>query len=312
MDRLTSMRVFTSVVENSGFSAASEKLGLSRAAVSKHIAQLEMHLGGRLLNRTTRRMSLTGVGRVYYTSCKQILEDIDAAECVVSGLSNAPRGVLRINAPMSFGSRRIAPLLARFNTLYPAVEVDLSLNDRLVDVVEEGYDLVIRIAELADSNLIARRLAPSHQLLCASPGYLQAHGIPQHPQDLARHACLRYSYSRHTDEWLLQGPAGEQRVRISGPLRSNNGDALCCAAEQGQGIALLPTFIAGDAIRAGRLQCVLPEYRPPVTGIHAIYPSSRHLSAKVRAFIDFLAGEIEDPPCWDSDIIPGPGGKSGT
>jgi len=302
MDRLTSMRIFTSVVESSGFSAASEQLGLSRAAVSKHIARLESHLGGRLLNRTTRQISLTEVGRVYYASCKQILEDIDAAECVVSGLSNEPRGVLRVNAPMSFGSRRIAPLLASFNTRHAAVEVELSLNDRLVDVVEEGYDLVIRIADLADSNLIARRLAPSRLVLCASPAYLLARGIPQHPQDLARHACLRYSYARHAAEWHLQGHGNEHRVRVSGPLLSNNGDALCNAAEQGLGIALLPTFIAGDAIRAGRLQCVLPGYRPPGTGIHAIYPSSRHLSAKVRAFIDFLADEITDPPRWDRDI----------
>jgi len=266
MDRLISMRIFTSVVENSGFSAASEKLGLSRAAVSKHIAQLETHLGGRLLNRTTRQISLTGVGRVYYASCKQILEDIDVAECVVSGLSNEPRGALRINAPMSFGSHRIAPLLARFNTLHPAVEIDLSLNDRLVDVVEEGYDLVIRIADLADSNLIARRLAPSHQVLCASPVYLQTHGIPQHPQDLGRHACLRYSYSRHADEWRLQGPAGELRVRINGPLLSNNGEALCNAAENGLGIALLPTFLAGDAIRAGRPRSAsMPFTRPAAT-----------------------------------------------
>ena len=307
MDLLTGMRIFTHVVEANSFSAASDRLGLSRAAVSKHIARLEAHLGGRLLNRTTRRISLTEAGQAYLERCKQILEDVADAECVVSGLSTEPRGSLRLNVPMSFGITQVAPLLPRFSARYPRVDIELSLNDRLIDVVDEGYDLVIRIAELQDSNLIARRLATSRHVICASPGYLDRHGRPATPADLATHACLRYSYMQHSREWLFIGTDGEQRVRISGPLLTNNGGAICTAAENGLGIALLPTFIAGHALREGKLERVLAAYDCPQLGIYAVYPSNRHLSAKVRAFIDFLENEFSDPPGWDRAVFSGTG-----
>jgi DNA-binding transcriptional LysR family regulator len=297
------MHIFTHVAEASGFTAASARLGLSRAAVSKHIAQLEAHLGGQLLQRTTRRVSLTEIGQAYYQRCKQILEDIDDAECLVTGLNSEPRGTLRLNVPMTFGIKQIAPLMNRLITQFPRLSIDLSLNDRLVDVVDEGYDLVIRIAALKESNLIARRLAPSRHILCAAPGYLDQHGRPENADDLTRHPCLRYTYTSNSSEWRLLKDRVEHRVRIKGPLLVNNGDALCTAAEHGAGITLLPTFIAGDSIRNGKLEVVLPDYDCPELGIFAVYSSRRHQSAKVRALIDFLASEISDPPGWDEGIF---------
>jgi DNA-binding transcriptional LysR family regulator len=303
MDLFTSMNIFTHVVEANGFTAASARLGLSRAAVSKHIAQLEAHLGGQLLQRTTRRISLTEIGQAYYTRCKAILEEVTDAECLVSGLTSEPRGTLRLNVPMTFGLRQIAPLLGRFTALYPQLQIDLSFNDRLVDVVEEGYDLVIRIAELKDSNLVARRLAPSHLVICAAPDYLDRHGRPKTAEELSGHRCLRYSYASNSHEWRISKAGKEQRVRIKGPLLLNNGDALCAAAVHGAGITMLPTFIVGDAIRAGELEPVLTDYQCPSPGIHAVYSSSRNLTTKVRTLIDFLAAEIHDPPAWDADIF---------
>jgi DNA-binding transcriptional LysR family regulator len=303
VDLLASMHIFTHVAEASGFTAASARLGLSRAAVSKHIAQLEAHLGGQLLQRTTRRVSLTEIGQAYYQRCKQILEDIDDAECLVTGLNSEPRGTLRLNVPMTFGIKQIAPLMNRLITQFPQLSIDLSLNDRLVDVVDEGYDLVIRIAALKESNLIARRLAPSRHILCAAPGYLDQHGRPENADDLTRHPCLRYTYTSNSNEWRLLKDRVEHRVRIKGPLLVNNGDALCTAAEHGAGITLLPTFIAGDSIRNGKLEVVLPDYDCPELGIFAVYSSRRHQSAKVRALIDFLASEISDPPGWDEGIF---------
>ena len=303
MNLLTSMNVFTHVVEAHGFTAASARLGLSRASVSKHIAQLEAHLGGQLLQRTTRRVSLTEIGKAYYARCKAILEDVTEAESLVSGLSSEPRGTLRLNVPMTFGLRQIAPLLGRFTALYPNLHIDLSFSDRLVDVVEEGYDLVIRIAKLKDSNLIARRLAPARLVICASPDYLEQHGRPQTAEELSRHRCLRYSYASNSNEWRISKKGREQRIRVSGPLLLNNGDAICTAAEHGAGIAMLPTFIVGDSIRTGRLDRILEDYECPSVGIHAVYSSSRHLTAKVRTVIDFLDAEISDPPVWDAGIF---------
>jgi DNA-binding transcriptional LysR family regulator len=303
VDLLTSMHIFTHVVEANGFTAASTRLGLSRAAVSKHIAQLETHLGGQLLQRTTRRVSLTDVGQSYYERCKQILEDVADAECLVTGLNTEPRGSLRLNVPMSFGIKQIAPLLNRITTHYPQLSIDLSLSDRLVDVVEEGYDLVIRIATLKESNLIARRLALCRHIICAAPGYLDQHGRPVTAEDLAHHSCLRYAYTKNSNEWRVFKNRVEHRVRIKGPLLVNNGEALCVAAEHGAGITLLPTFIAGESIRKGKLEVVLPDYDCQQLGIYAVYSSRRHQSAKVRALIDFLASEISDPPCWDEGLF---------
>ncbi len=302
MDRLTSMSVFLTVVDQGNFSAAADHLQLSRATTSKHIAALENYLGGRLLNRTTRRISLTEAGRAYYERCKQILDDVAEAECVVTGFSSEPRGLLRINAPMSFGTKQFADIVTTFCQTYPAIDVELSLNDRFVDVVEEGYDLVFRISQLKESSLIARKLAPCRVVLCASPDYLKTHGRPVSPDDLKRHVCLHYAYVEGGKNWILNGPDGEHRIGIHSQLTVNNGDVLCAAARQGLGIASLPTFIVGDAIRAGDLDIILPDYQPPEINIYAVYASRKHLSAKVRAFIDFVVEQIGKQPVWDLDI----------
>ena len=305
MDRLTSMSVFVAVVDQGHFTTAAEQLQISRASASKHITALENCLGGRLLNRTTRRISLTEAGQAYFERCKQILEDVAEAECVVTGFSSEPRGLLRINAPMSFGTRQFAEIVARFCKAHPAIDVQMSLNDRAVDVVEEGYDLVIRISQLKESSLIARKLAPCNLVLCASPDYLQAHGRPAQPDDLNRHSCLHYAYSEGGKTWVLNGPDGDHRIRIRPQLTVNNGEALCTAARQGLGIALLPTFIVGDAIRGGDLDILMPTYQPAEINIYAVYASRKHLSAKVRAFIDFATEQIGKHPAWDAGIQTG-------
>ncbi len=303
MDRLTSMSIFVAVVEQGNFATAAEQLRVSRASASKHITALENCLGGRLLNRTTRRVSLTEAGTAYYERCKQILEDVQEAECVVTGFTSEPRGLLRINAPMSFGTKQLAGIVTGFCQTHPAVDVELTLNDRLVDVVEEGYDLAIRIAQLKESSLIARKLAPCRRVLCASPEYLDAHGRPQEPNQLNEHTCLHYSYFEGGSYWTLKGTDDEHRIRIHSKLTANNGDVLYAAAREGLGITLAPTFIVGDAIRTGELDIVLPDYRPTDLGIYAVYASKRHLSAKVRAFIDFAAEQIGERPAWDREIL---------
>lgn len=302
MDLFTSMTVFVTVVDQGNFTAAAEQLEISRASTSKHIASLEDGVGGRLLNRTTRRISLTEAGKAYYERCKQILEDVAEAECVVTGFSTDPRGLLRINAPMSFGTRHFADIIAQFCRVHSAIDVQLSLSDRIVDVVDEGYDLVIRITQLKESSLIARKLAPCRRILCASTAYLTEHGVPSHPDELGEHNCLHYAYLESGTSWILNGPDGEHRVKIRSRLTANNGDALCKAAIQGLGIALLPTFIVGDAIRNGELEVILPAYQPVATSIYAVYASRQHLSAKVRTFIDFVVEQIGDQPAWDLGV----------
>jgi len=296
------MAVFVTVVDQANFTTAAEQLQLSRSSVSKHVTALENCLGGRLLNRTTRRISLTEAGQAYYERCKQILEDVAEAECVVTGFSSEPRGLLRINAPMSFGTKQLASIVAHFCQAHPAIDVELSLNDRIVDVIEEGYDLSIRISQLKGSSLIARKLAPCRLVLCASPGYLKTHERPMEPDDLNQHACLHYAYSESGKNWILNGPKGEHRIRIRPQLTANNGEALYEAAREGLGIAMLPTFIVGDAIRVSNLEVILPAYPPTGINIYVVYASRHHLSAKVRAFIDFAVEQIGKQPVWDAGI----------
>jgi len=305
--QLDSMALFARVVEAGGFSAAARELGLSKASVSKRIARLEDRLGVRLLNRTTRRLSLSEAGEAFYAGCRRMVSEAEAAEQTVTHLAAAPRGTLRVNAPMSFGQLHLAPALATFLERYPELAVDLVLDDREVNLVQDGFDVGVRIKPLRDSSLIARRLAPSHALLCAAPAYLRAHGAPARPEDLTRHACLLYSYQSEPGVWLLTGPDGERRVRVSGRLRANNGEALLEAAVAGFGLALLPSFIVGEAVRTGRLHPVLNGWRAgdPVS-IHAIYPAGRNLSPKVRVFVDFLAERFGPEPYWDRELGLGP------
>jgi DNA-binding transcriptional LysR family regulator len=294
------MTIFAEVVKNEGFTAAAEKLGLSRAQISKSVMQLEEHLGTRLLNRTTRSVSLTETGRVYFERCEVILRDIDDLECITSEQSSStPHGTLRISAPTSFGILHLNEVLPQYLKKYPEVEVSLNLADRFIDVVAEGFDVVIRIAELDDSSLVARRIAPCRRVFCASPDYLQQRGVPGIPQDLALHDCLIYANETRPDTWVMQGLDGIATIKVNGPIRADNGDILKTAAVSGLGITLLPTFIAGPDLRAGRLQQVLTAYRPPEISIYVVFPSRRYLSTRVRTFVDFLSNSFGDTPSWD-------------
>lgn len=300
MDRLTALEVFVKVVESQSFAAAARELGLSPAMASKHIQALEERLGARLLNRTTRRLSLTEVGRGYYERSRQVLADLEDADRAASDLHRAPRGRLKVNAPFSFGIRQVGPAVAAYLATYPEVTIDLDLNDRYIDLLAEGVDLALRVGRLTDSSLIARRLAPIRLVAVAAPAYLERHGAPRTPQDLAAHNCLLYTYAATADEWRFVGPGGSDTVvRISGRLLANNGDVLLAAAVAGLGVALAPTFIAGEHVQAGRLATLLPGYATPEVALYAVYPPGRHLSAKLRSFVDFLAARFGDEPEWD-------------
>jgi len=288
MDRLSSMKLYCHIVEVGQLSIAADQLNLSKGTVSKQLAKLEAHLGGRLLNRTTRRLTLTEAGSAFYERAKQILESVEEAECVVSGFTAEPRGTLKINAPMSFGASYLGGLLADYQNKYPQVDIQISLHDRQIDVVEEGYDLVLRIASLEDSSLIARRLASCRIVLCASPAYLEKHGEPKTPEELKNHPCLLYTYNDSSKYWTLQNSVGscKKQIPVDGPLLANNGDLICDAMLKGMGISSMPTFIVGDAIKKGEAKVILPEWHPPSSDIYLLYPSSKNLSAKVRAFVD--------------------------
>jgi DNA-binding transcriptional LysR family regulator len=299
MDRITGLSVFAKVVESSSFAAAARHFGLSPAMVSKHVVALEERLGARLLNRTTRRVSPTEIGRVFYERATRILADLDDAEQEASALQATPRGLLRVNGPLSFGTRQLAPAIADYLAACPEVEIDVTLNDRVADLVEEGFDLAIRIGRLADSSLIARRIAPCLIVACAAPAYLARRGAPRRPADLAEHNCLGYSYAALRNEWRFTGPEGTESVRVAGRLNANNGDILRWAALRGEGIVLQPSFIVGDDLATGTLVPVLPGYTPDSLVIQAVYPHSRHLSVKVRSFVDFLVARFGQAPEWD-------------
>ncbi|MEX2642453.1 MAG: LysR family transcriptional regulator [Acetobacterales bacterium] len=297
MDRLAAMEVFVRVAEEGSFSAAARHLGLSNTAVSKQVKALEGRLGARLLNRTTRRVALTEVGRAYLERARRILAEVEETEHAAGRQHAEPRGTLRLNAPLSFGSLHVATAIPDFLAQYPDMEVEMTMTDRFVDVVEEGYDLAIRGRTMpVESSLIARRIAPERFAVCAAPAYLAAQGRPAAPADLAAHDCLAYA---GTGNWRFAGPDGEVTVPVHGRLRANNGDALRAATLGGLGVALLPTFLVGDDLRQGRLERLLPGWEPPEAGIFAIYPHTRFLSAKVRAFIDFLVRRFNPTPEWD-------------
>lgn len=301
MDRLAEMEVFVRVVDEGGFSAAARALNMSKSAVSKRVASLEDRLGARLINRTTRRLALTDAGTTFYARAARILAEAEEAEAAVSSLQAAPRGVLRVNAPVSFGLNHLGGLLPGFLARYPDLSVDLVLNDRFVDLVDEGFDLAIRITSLEDSSLIARRLCGLHRILVASPDYLDRHGVPDHPDDLRDHACLLYTYLRRSGEWTLHtGDGRAARVQVNAAaLSANNGDVLGEAAIQGLGITMMPTFIIGEALASGRLVRVLPDWEDLSGGIYAVWPSGRFIPAKVRAFVDLLVDAFRDPP-WEA------------
>ncbi|MBI3372406.1 MAG: LysR family transcriptional regulator [Betaproteobacteria bacterium] len=288
MDRLQAIRVFSQVVESGSFSKAAVRLDISPTAASRFVAELEAHLNTRLLQRTTRRVNLTDSGRGFYERCVQILAELDDAEQEASQASAMPRGTIRLTTSINFGMRHVTPAIAAFLVHYPQVKFDVSLSDRVVDLVEEGFDLAIRIGTAGRDTLVARKLGETRLVPCASPAYLARHGTPATPEDLEPHNCLTYEYALR-DQWVFVDAAGrEHSVRVSGSLNSNNGDLLAEAAVQGVGIVCEPTFIVGPEIRAGRLVPILQEFAAPRSPIYAVYTSRKHLSARVRLFVDFL------------------------
>jgi DNA-binding transcriptional LysR family regulator len=292
MDIIASMKVFVAIVDGGSFAAAADRLEMSRAMVSKHMSGLEDHLGTRLLNRTTRRLSLTESGSAFHERSQQIIADVAEAEQVAGATAAAPRGVLKITMPLSYGQHRLGRIIAGFASAYPQVKLDISLSDRKANLIEEGFDLAIRIGALPESGLIARKLGTDHSIICAAPAYLARHGTPRTPQELAAHACLGYTLSGNGDEWRLAGPGGLVTVRSGGPVRADNGDILRLAALSGAGLIFQPRFIVEEDLAARKLVQVLPEFMSPELGIYAIYPSRKHLSPKVRTFVDFLVAQL--------------------
>ena len=314
MEDLIGMAIFARVVKAGSFSAAANRIGLSKSAISKHITQLEERLNAQLLHRTTRRLSLTEVGATFYEHCARIVAEAEEAELVVGRLQAEPRGTLRFSAPIAFGLRHVAPSIPAFLERYPKVQLDWELDDRTLEPVAGGFDLVIHIGEPSDSTTLrARRLAFCRYIVCASPPYLDRHGTPHTPEDLERHICLWDSHPRAPRDWCFFRPQGQQIVRVNGPVRVNNELALREMVLGEYGIALLPSYVVEEDLRCGRLSALLTEYQTAPSNIYALYPQSRHRSPKVRAFIDFLLDKLTKAPDLESDSgIPERNGNSDT
>lgn len=290
MDRLAEMEAFVQVVDQGGFTDAAKKLGTSKSAISKHVAALESRLAVRLLNRTTRRVSPTEIGLAYYDRAKAVLKDAAEADDMVTAMQSQPRGALRVSAPVSFGITHLSQAISAFLLSYVEVEINLVLDDRFVEIVAEGFDVAIRIGNLADSSLRVRKLAESRMLLVASPTYLDARGYPRSLDELPEHDLLHYSNLSTGNVWRLRTFRGEERqFRVGGRLTANNGEALRRACESGLGIALQPAFILGNAVRSGKLVELLTDHPLETIGIYAVYPPGRFTQPKLRVFINFLA-----------------------
>lgn len=298
MDKLSAMRAFVRVVSTGSYAEAARRLGLTRSAVSKAVSELEQGLGARLLDRTTRRVTPTEAGLAYYERCIAILAQVEETEAQISRLHDEPKGVLRVNAPMSFGMMYLSAAVADFMQKYTDLKVELTLNDRFIDPLEEGVDVTVRIGELDDSSLIARRISSTAMVLVASPRYLAEHGEPKSPRELAGHRALIYGHSTSTQRWKLIDGGAIVTVPVNGCLASNNGDVLRDAAVAGIGIARLPIFLVCNQIRAGSLHVVLPAHAPADLDIHALYAPNRYLAAKTRVFIDFLVDRFGKTPPW--------------
>ncbi|MDV2726445.1 LysR family transcriptional regulator [Pseudomonas aeruginosa] len=299
MDRALEMQVFCAVVDKGSFVGAVDALEMSKAAVSRHVNALEERLGVRLLQRTTRRLSLTEEGRVFYQQAREVLALMGEAESAVSSGNHEPAGVLRVNAPVSFGVLHLAPLWTAFLEQNPKIELDISLNDRQVDLVEEGYDVAVRIARLESSSLVGRRFASTRMRLCAAPSYIKSHAPVEVPQDLAEHRVIAYSNFSSGNEWSFTGPDGEHKVNTRSVIRCNNGDTCRSIALTAGGILLQPSFMVSEDLRRGDLVELLPEYRSVELGIYAVYPTRKHLASKVQAFINFLVEQFEQVD-WES------------
>ena len=290
MDRLTSMAVFVKAAETGSFASAGEALSMSSQLVGKHVRFLEERFGMRLISRTTRRQSLTEAGRAFYERSKAVLAEVEAAEALADSLQAVPRGKLRVNAPVSWGAYSLTPMLARYVRKYPEVSVDLTLTDRVVDLIDEGYEAVIRVVPIADSGLIARPLAPYRLVVCASPAYLAEHGTPERPEDLAEHECIGFAYWARPPavDWEFKSAQGTHRVRLKSRFSINNGQALRAAAVEGAGIVLQPRDMLQEDLAAGRLVELLPGFEAPSLPMHLLYAPDRRPTPKLRSFIDFV------------------------
>jgi len=301
MDRLGAIQVFAQVVESGSFAKAAGRINLSTSAASRHVAELEAHLQTRLLNRTTRRVSLTESGQAFYERAVQLLADLEEAEQEAGRAAVVPRGTIRLTTSVNFGVRHLAPAIADFLARHAEVRFDVSLSDRVVDLVEEGFDLAVRVGTAGSGNVVARKLGETRLVPCASPQYLSAHPAPKIPEELSQHNCFTYEYVTPRNVWRFQDASGRERaVRVAGTLHSNNGDLLAEAAVRGAGIVFEPAFIVGPDVRAGRLVPLLQEFTPPPVPIYAVYPSRKHLSAKVRGFVDFLITRFAEAQDWSA------------
>ncbi len=301
MDRLTEMEAFATVVDQGGFTDAAKKMGISKSAVSKHVSSLESRLGARLLNRTTRRVSPTEIGLAYYDRARRVLNDAGEADALVTAMQSAPSGMLRVSVATDFGVNHLSPILGDFLHAYPDITVNMVLNNRYVELISEGFDMAIRVGELEDSTLRARKLTETTKRMIASPSYFQQYGRPQRIDDLNDHKLLHYSNQAAGNVWKITAPSGEKRqVRTAGSLTVNDGQSLLNAAIGGLGIAYLPSFLYAEPMRQGLLEDAIPDLPEEVQGIYAVYPPGRYTQPKVRAFIDFLVDQFKDigPQDW--------------
>ncbi len=288
--------MFSAVVDASSFVAAADSLGMSKAAVSRYVSELEQRLGVRLMHRTTRKLSLTPEGEVFLARCRDILASIESSEAEISTRSVTASGLLKVSVPVSFGIRHLAPLWSEFLSDHPQVTLDVQLADRVIDLVDEGFDLAVRIARLPDSSLISRQLASTRLVLCAAPSYLKRRGTPAHPSELAQHDVLGYSLMAMGDQWQFTGPEGPVSVKVRPRMWTNNGDSCVAAALQGSGIQLQPTFLIDEELASRQLVEILPQFRSVELGIYAIYPSRKFVLPKVRAMVEFLANKLGQAP----------------
>jgi DNA-binding transcriptional LysR family regulator len=294
MDKFLEMKTFVAVVDGGSFVKASDSQGMSKPAVTRYINDLESRLGVRLLQRTTRRLSLTDEGQLFYARCKSVLMSLDEAETEIVSRSSEASGLVRISAPLTFGILHLAPLWGEFRRLHTKVALDITLSDRMVDLVEDGFDLAIRVAALPDSGLISRRIASTRLVLCASPLYLAEHGVPLHPSDLSNHDVIAYTQLSSGDEWHFDGPQGKVSVRTHPWITTNNGDTCRSAALNNQGIVLQPSFLVGEDLKSGALVELMPQYRSVEIGIFTVYPSRRHVPPKLSKLVEFLAHKFRN------------------
>jgi DNA-binding transcriptional LysR family regulator len=301
MDRLDADRMFVAVMETGSFTGAAKRLGTSSGQASKLVSHLEAELGVRLLNRTTRAVSPTEAGQAYYDRLRPLLEEFDNLDLAIRNISQSPRGRLRLTAPLTFGSLELAPALNDFAARYPDIELDVSFSDRVVNLVDEGFDMAVRVGRPGDSSLIIRKLCDVRIVVIGSAGYLERHGGPETPEDLALHHCIIDTNFRDPSRWPFRDQErGERTVAVSGRIRYSNAEACLRAAEAGLGLACVPAFVAGDAIRSGQVKRLLQAFETDPYGVHALYPHSRHLAAKVRLLVDFLAERYRSTPSWEA------------